>query len=236
MLRAVALSAWHVLPLDWAVHDAELTAALFEAVREGPRRRLWKCSDPLRRRRPDWNPKRIYCVYKAMMLNLHRPAKRRFLKCERMPRNVPRLPDIVWSADFMSDALACGRRFRTFNLIDDSNREALHIAVDTSINAQPLIRVFECLQPGLPQVLHTDNEPEFRGEAFVACAEVPRLGHPVLPAREAQPERLHQCFNRTFPKRYWTGTCSLAWATSGRQLGGGCSGTTRDDPMTRSAG
>src|SRR5690606_26237124 len=27
----------------------------------------------------------------------------------------------------MADALACGRRFRTFNVVDDFNREALHI-------------------------------------------------------------------------------------------------------------
>lgn len=176
MLRAVALSGWHVLALDWAVHDAELSAALFEAVREGPRRGLWKCSDPLLRRRPDWNPKRIYCVYKATMLNLHRPAKRVFLRRERMPRNVPQLTDIVGLGDFISDALACGRRFRAVNVIDDSNREAQHFAVDTSINARPLIRVFECLQPGLPQVPHTDNEPEFRGEAFVACAKSRGMG------------------------------------------------------------
>lgn len=176
VLRAVALSAWHVLALDWAVHDAELSAALLEAVREGPRRRFWKCSDPLRRRRPGWNPKRIYCVYKATMLNQHRPAKRRFLKRERMPRDVPRLTDIFGLADFISDALACRRRFRAFNVIDDFNREAQHIAVDTSLNAQPLICVFECLQPGLPQVLHTDSEPEFRGEAFVACAKSRGMG------------------------------------------------------------
>jgi hypothetical protein len=33
--------------------------------------------------------------------------------------------DSVWSADFMADALICGRRLRTFNVIDDFNREAL---------------------------------------------------------------------------------------------------------------
>ena len=36
---------------------------------------------------------------------------------------------MVWSADFMSDACACGRRFRTSNVVDDFNCEVLHIKV-----------------------------------------------------------------------------------------------------------
>ena len=38
---------------------------------------------------------------------------------------IPARPNEVWSADFMSDALWSGRRFRTFNVMDDFNREAL---------------------------------------------------------------------------------------------------------------
>jgi putative transposase len=41
----------------------------------------------------------------------------------------------VWAADFMSDALWDGRRFRTFNVIDDFNREALTVEIDTGISA-----------------------------------------------------------------------------------------------------
>ncbi|CEE29449.1 conserved hypothetical protein [Xanthomonas citri pv. citri] len=105
-----------------------------------------------------------------MKLNLRRAAKRRLPKRERVPLYVPRLPDTVWSVDFMSDALACGRRFRTFNVVDDFNREALHIEVDTSINSQRLVRVFEQIKRdhGLPQVVRSDNGPEFLGEAFTS--------------------------------------------------------------------
>jgi putative transposase len=49
-----------------------------------------------------------------MQLNLRRRARRRLPKRERAALDVPTLPDSVWSADFMADALICGRRLRTF--------------------------------------------------------------------------------------------------------------------------
>jgi putative transposase len=101
-----------------------------------------------------------------MNLNLRRAAKRRLPKRERVSLYAPRLPDTVWSVDFMSDALTCGRRFRTFNVLDDYNREALHIEVDTSINSQRLVRVFEQIKRdhGLLQVVLPDKGPELLGE------------------------------------------------------------------------
>ena len=37
----------------------------------------------------------------------------------------------------------CGRRFRTFNVVDDYNREALAIEVDLSLPSVRVIRVLE---------------------------------------------------------------------------------------------
>ena len=73
----------------------------------------------------------------------------------------------------MADALACGRRFRTFNVVDDFNREILHIEIDTSISSTRLVRIFEQLkrERGLPQVLRTDNGPEFVGMPFAEWAK-----------------------------------------------------------------
>lgn len=87
-----------------------------------------------------------------MGLHLRRPAKKGLPKRERVPLYVPSFPDRVWSADFMSHTLWNGRRFRTFNVVDDFNREALHIEVDTSITSGRLVRVFEQLRAhrGLP--------------------------------------------------------------------------------------
>jgi putative transposase len=154
-LRRVVAGGVLPPPLDWAVRDAELVAALAGLVEKHPTRGFWKFCAQLRRTRPDWNPKRIYRVYKAMKLNLRRAARRRLPKRERVALYVPRLPGTVWSIDFMSHALACGRRFRTFNVVDDFNREVLHIEVDTSITSMRLVRIFEQIRQdhGLPQVL-----------------------------------------------------------------------------------
>ena len=135
-----------------------------------------------------------------MKLNQKRRAKRRLPPRERQPLSVPGQPNEVWSADFMSDALYCGRRFRTFNIIDDFNREAVHIEIDTSLTAARLIRVFEQIKDerGLPEVLRVDNGPEFRGEVFTEWAEergmTIRYIQPGKPNQNGYIER----FNRTY--------------------------------------
>ena len=151
------------------MRDAEVIAALAALVAGRPSRGFWKCRKKLRRQGHPWNHKRIYRVYKLMNLHLRRPAKKRLPKRQRAELYVPTLPDTVWSADFMSDALHTGKRFRTFNVTDDFNREVLHIEIDTSITSARLVRVFERLRQehGLPQVLRTDNGPEFLGETFM---------------------------------------------------------------------
>jgi putative transposase len=196
---ALSRSAYYRPPLDWSVRDAEVIAALARLLEGRPSRGFWKCRTQLRRQRKPWNHKRIYRVYKLMNLHLRRAAKRRLPKRERVALYVPRHPDRVWSADFMSDALTCGRRFRTFNVVDDFNREALHIEVDTSITSVRLIRIFERLrhERGLPQVLRTDNGPEFLVEAFAQWAKAASMAiqyiQPGKPNQNAYIER----FNRT---------------------------------------
>lgn len=43
----------------------------------------------------------------------------------------------------MQDALTCDRRFRTFNGVDDYNREAFAIGIDLNIPAQRVIWVLD---------------------------------------------------------------------------------------------
>jgi putative transposase len=83
-----------------------------------------------------WNHRRVYRVYCSMLLNRRRKHKRRVPTRNPLPLAVPTAFNQVWSADFMSDALWDGRRFRTFNVIDDFNREALAVEIDTGISAR----------------------------------------------------------------------------------------------------
>lgn len=193
-------SAYYRVPPHWSVRDAEIISVLSRLVEGRPSRGFWKCRKMIRRQGYGWNHKRIYRVYKLMQLNLRRAAKRRLPKRARVPLYVPKLPDTVWSADFMHDSLANGRRFRTFNVVDDFNREVLHIEIDTSLTSARLVRVFEKLrdQHGLPQVLRTDNGPEFLGEVFTAWAKEAGMAiqyiQPGKPNQNAYVER----FNRTY--------------------------------------
>jgi len=117
------------------------------------------------------------------------------------PLYSPQQPNQVWSADFMSDSLYCGKRYRTFNVIDDFNREVVHIEIDTSLTSRRLIRVFEKIKSErgiLPDVLRCDNGPEFLGSEFVSWAESKGIMimyiQPGKPNQNAYVER----FNRTY--------------------------------------
>ena len=65
--------------------------------------------------------------------------------------------------DFATDAFASGRRFRTLNLMDGFDREALEIEVDTSLGGVRVVRVLEGLkqQGRKPAAIVIDNGPEF---------------------------------------------------------------------------
>ncbi len=55
----------------------------------------------------------------------------------RRPLLAPdRLKDEIWTLDFMADALYGGRAFRTLNVIDEGNREALGINRSGNLNPQ----------------------------------------------------------------------------------------------------
>ena len=115
-----------------------------------------------------WNHKLVYRVYCEMKLNLKRKHKKRYPPVEPKPLLQPISPNQSWSIDFMSDALYGGRKFRTFNVVDDYNREALTIDIDLSLTSERITRTLEQLIEvrGSPQQIRMDHGPEFTSHHF----------------------------------------------------------------------
>lgn len=153
--------------------DSEIQKALAELAAQHPEFGFKKMFLTLRRRGHSWNHKRVYRVYCSMRLNRKRKHKRRVPTRNPLPLAVPSGFNQVWSADFMSDALWDGRRFRTFNMIDDFNREALTIEIDTGISANRVVRILNqiALWRGFPARIRFDNGPELTALAVAEWAE-----------------------------------------------------------------
>lgn len=71
-------------------------------------------------------------MYCAMKLNLQRKAKKRVITRERQPLGAVMELNNIWALDFMQDTMYDCKPFRTLNVIDEGNREALRIECGTS--------------------------------------------------------------------------------------------------------
>lgn len=113
------------------------------------------------------NHKRVYRLYRLEDLAVRRKTRRKL--AGHVVRTVlppPSRPNQRWSMDFVSDAVWSGRRFRTFNVVDDFTRESLAILVETSIGGARVARLLAELVAarGKPDVIVCDNGPEFTGK------------------------------------------------------------------------
>ena len=113
--------------------DKYLEEQLLQLGKDHPREGFWKCYFRLRNQGDKTNHKRMHRVYRNLGLSLRRKAKKRLPQRIKEALEVPSHFTHTWSIDFMSDALSTGSKFRSFNVIDDFNREILFIEVDYSI-------------------------------------------------------------------------------------------------------
>ncbi len=110
-----------------------------------------------------WNHKRVYRIYRELELNLRIKPRKRLVREKPDKLAVPEHPKDTWSMDFMADSLSGGQKFRTFNVLDDFNREGLGIEVDVSIPAARVTRALDNIIEwrGKPKILRCDNGPEY---------------------------------------------------------------------------
>lgn len=178
--------------------DGPVIDAVWAYVKANPRQGFYLLHTTFRDQQQPWGKTRLWRVYCGLKLNLPRRGKKRLP--EREPLEIPGQANETWSADFMADALWSGRRFRTFNVIDDYNRESLRIEIDTSLPAIRVIRALEELIElrGKPKRLRLDNGPELVSHALADWARCKGIHlsfiQPGKPTQNAYIER----FNRTY--------------------------------------
>jgi putative transposase len=180
--------------------DDEVIGALQAMAERYPRYGFRKLFVKLRKQGYLWNHKRVHRIYCQLKLNFRRKGKQRLPNRNPQPLSVPLAQNQSWSMDFMSDALKCGRRFRTFNVVDDFNREVLGIEVDLSLPSQRVIRALDRIAEwrGYPAQIRMDNGPEFTALALSDWAEDKGVKlefiKPGKPSQNGYVER----FNRTY--------------------------------------
>ena len=180
--------------------DGPIIDLLVTLAERYPRYGFGKLYQMIRRSGHKWNHKRIYRVYCSLKMNLRRKGKKRLPSRNPQPLAVPDYANDCWSIDFMSDVLNSGQRFRTFNVMDDYNRECLAIEVDTNLPAVRVIRVLNRISAwrGYPLKIRLDNGPEFISLAIAEWAEDHRVElefiQPGKPTQNSYVER----FNRTY--------------------------------------
>ena len=161
--------------------DRDVIEVLNEIVGRKPRWGFWKLHGRLRLEGCRINHKRLHRVYCEMGLNLPRRTRRRLPVRARRRLSAPGGLNVIWAADFMADALYGGRWFRTLNVIDEGNRQALGIEMHRK-----------------PAALRVDNGAEFTAHAFTEWCEEQKIElfyiEPGKPDQNAFVER----FNRTY--------------------------------------
>jgi putative transposase len=180
--------------------DAEVKKQIKLIIDERPKRGFPKIFNAIRRKQFMWNRKKVYRVYKENKFQLKYRRRQRLDVLERKPMPVSNRANEVWSIDFMSDSLSNGRKFRTFNVLDDFNRESLTIEVDTSLPSARIIGSLEIIgsERGFPKYIRSDNGPEFISHSFRKFCCSHRIRHRRIEPGKPQQNSYIERFNRSY--------------------------------------
>jgi len=136
----------------------------------------------------------------AEFLNKWRHGKKRLPNRYTIQLALPDTINGCWSIDFMCDSLFCGRRFRTFNVVEDFGWEVLAIEIVVGLSAERVTRVLDRVVAwrGYLSKLRMDNGPEFISKTLADWAEEHAIDlkfiQPGKPMQNSYVER----FNRTY--------------------------------------
>jgi len=143
----------------------------------------------LRREGIIMNHKKLRRLYREERLQVRRRGGRKRALGTRMPMTIPQAPNQRWSLDFVSDALADGRRFRILAIVDDFTRECLALVPDTSLPGLRVVRELDGLiaSRGRPAMIVSDNGTELTSMAMLRWSQEHRIAwHYIAPGKPQQ--------------------------------------------------
>lgn len=149
-----------------------------------------------------FNIKRIHRIWKRYGFSLRGRRRSRKIRTGKARVLTPTGPNQVWAYDFIHDRCSNGQPLKCLCVVDEWTRECLAIEVSTSMGAERVIKVLAglCQKHGMPQVLRSDNGPEFIARALRIWAmmeggEIATI-QPGKPWQNGSVESFHGTFRR----------------------------------------
>jgi putative transposase len=178
----------------------ELSARIVELAHARRRFGYRRIHDLLAREGHEVNHKRVWRLYKMNELSVRKRRKARRVNLERVPLAASQHVNDTWSADFVMDALANGRRIKCLTVVDDFSRECVDIAIDYGMGGQYVTRMLDQVGQfrGYPKAIRTDQGPEFTSRAFMAWAHARGVRHLINDAGKPTQNAYIESFNGKF--------------------------------------
>jgi putative transposase len=146
----------------------------------------------------EMNHKKLYRLYREERLTVRKRGGRKRALGTRAPMALPQSVNQRWSLDFLSDALADGRRFRILAVVDDYSRECLGLVADTSLSGLRVGRELDRIasRRGYPLLVVSDNGSELTSNAILRWQQERRVEwHYIAPGKPMQ-NGFVESFNR----------------------------------------
>jgi putative transposase len=154
----------------------------------------------VQKQHPYLSASKIRRVYVKEGFSLMKRPRKRLKNNPANPIIIPLQRNEEWAIDFMCDVLQNGRQFRTFNVIDHYNRQALGILSAISIPARRATAFLDRLieQHGKPTRIRGDNGPEMMSKWFRLWLQRNSIEWSAIPKGAPQQNAIVERFNRTY--------------------------------------